>query len=55
MKNIYDESNEYRINVEVSSVDEVQEVVKKIEEIRNEYDVFINVNIDVVTCDFNRK
>lgn len=55
MKNIYDESNEYRINVEVSSVDEAQEVVKKIEEIRNEHDVFIQANIDVVTCAVNRK
>lgn len=55
MKNIYDESNEYRINVEVSSVDEVQEVVKKIEDIRNEHDVFIKANIDVVTCAANRK
>lgn len=55
MKNIYDESNEYRINVEVSSVDEVQEVVRKIEDIRNEHDVFISVNIEVVTCAANRK
>ena len=55
MKNIYDESNEYRINVEVSSVDEVQEVVKKIEDIRKEHDVFIKANIDVVIYDFNRK